>query len=166
MAQQAAGGGNDDVGTQTQALQLLVVAVAVVAAVDGDARDAVQIVAEALHGLVYLLCQLACGRHDNAVDGVLRVVAVVEHREDGQQVGRRLARARLCHAEHVVAVKNLGYTTFLYGCHVLEVHVVERVEDIVIEVCFFECHEIVNCKSSNSKLIRCLPVTVVGNEYI
>ena len=155
MREQATRCGNDDVGTHPQSLGFYVEAVAVVAAVDGHAADAVQVVAKALHGLVYLLCQFAGGRHDDAVDGILRVAAVVQHGEDGQQVGCRLACTGLCHADEVLAVQYLGDTLLLYGRHFLEVHVVECVEDVVVQICFFKCH-----------LVGCLFIAIVCYECV
>ena len=46
---------NHDISTHAEALQLLIVAVAVVAAINSHAAHILQVVAEALHGLVYLL---------------------------------------------------------------------------------------------------------------
>ena len=53
--------GDDNVSTHLQTFRLYVKAVTVVASIDCHAADAVKIVAEALHGLVYLLRQLAGG---------------------------------------------------------------------------------------------------------
>ena len=132
MGDEASGCGYHHVGSHAQALELLVVAVAVVAAVYSHAAHALQIVAEALHGLVYLLCQLACGRHDDAVDGIGGVASVVDLAQYGQQVGGGLAGAGLCHAEHVVSVQYLRDTLFLYGSASVEAHVVQCVEHVVI----------------------------------
>ena len=96
MGEQAPWRGNDHVSTHLEAFRLHVETAAVITAIDGDARDAVQIVAKALHGLVYLLCQLACGGHDDAVDGILGIAAVIKHAQHRQQVGSGLARTGLC----------------------------------------------------------------------
>ena len=133
MTEQTTRRGDDHRCSAAQALHLLVEARAVVAAIDGNGAHPVQIVGEALHGLVYLLGQFACGCHDHAVDGIFWIAAVVEHRQDGQQVGCRLARACLCHADDVASVEYLGDTLLLYGCHLLEVHVVECIEDVVVQ---------------------------------
>ena len=132
VADQSARCGYDHVGTQAKALELLVVAVAVVAAIDGHAAHVVKIIAEALHGLVYLLCQLACGAHDDAVDGVFGVAAVVELAQYGQQVSSRFACSCLCHAQEVVAFQYLWYALLLNGRAGLEAHVVESVENVVV----------------------------------
>ena len=66
------------VGTHLEALQLLVVAVAVVATVHSHAAHSREVVAEALHLLVNLLRQLSCWAHYYAVDGIGRIVALVE----------------------------------------------------------------------------------------
>ena len=83
VGDEAAGGGDDDVGSETKGFEFLVVSVAVVAAVDGQTADGAEVVAKALHGLIDLLGQLAGGRHDDGVDGVVGKTAVVEEGEDG-----------------------------------------------------------------------------------
>ena len=80
MGDEAAGRGNHHVSTQLERPDLLIVTVAVVASVNGHAAHIVEVVAEALHGLVDLLCQFTCGRHDDAVDGILGVTSIVKHR--------------------------------------------------------------------------------------
>ena len=140
MREQAAGSGNNDVRPHLEPLGFCVETGTVVAAIDGNAGDAVQVVAEPLHGLVYLLSQLARGSHDDAVDGILGVATVVEHGENGQQVGCRLACSCLCYAYDVALVKYFGDTSFLYRSHLLEVHVVECIKDVVVQICFFKCH--------------------------
>ena len=132
VADQSARCGDDHVGPQAKALELLVVAVAVVAAIDGHAAHIVKIIAEALHGLVYLLRQLACGAHDDAVDGIFGVAAVVELAQYGQQVSSRFACSCLCHAQEVVALQYLWYALLLNGRAGLEAHVVESVENVVV----------------------------------
>ena len=59
MGDEAARGGDDYIGAHAEAAQLLIVTVAVVAAVYGYAAHALQVIAEALHCLVYLLGELA-----------------------------------------------------------------------------------------------------------
>ena len=78
MRDEAARRGNDYICTETHAFHLLVIAVAVIAAVDGDTRHVGQVIGEALHGLVNLLCQLTGWRHDDAVDGILGIIAAVK----------------------------------------------------------------------------------------
>ena len=134
MADQTAGGGDNHIGAQAEAFRLLVVAVAVVAAVYRHTAHTVKIVADAFHGLVYLLGQLAGGAHNHTVDGVLWVVAVFYHAQNGQQVGGGLAGACLGHAYQVVTVQDGGYARLLDGRAGLEAHVVERIEKIVIQV--------------------------------
>ena len=134
VGDEAAGGGDDHVGTEGEALELLVVAVAVVAAIDGHARHAVEMVGEALHGLVDLLGQLARRRHDDAVDGVGRIAAVGQLGEDGEQVGCRLARAGLGDTQDVAAFEDVGDAAFLYGSARLELHVVQGVEHIIVQI--------------------------------
>ena len=142
MADEAAGGGDDHVGAKLQGALLLLVADAVVAAIDADAGDVVEVVGETLHGLVYLLGQLAGGGHDDTVDGIAREAAVAQLREHGQQVGGCLAGARLGYADEVAPFEQRRDGLFLNGRTLCEVHVVEGVKDIVVEVEFFELH---NC---------------------
>ena len=59
MGDETARGGDDYIGAHAEAAQLLIVTVAVVAAVYGYAAHALQVIAEALHRLVYLLGELA-----------------------------------------------------------------------------------------------------------
>ena len=141
MTEQAAGGSNDHRGTATQTLNLLVETRTVVTAIDGDAAHILQVVGKALHRLVNLLGQFAGGRHHNTVDGILGESAVVEHGEDRQQIGGCLTSTRLSYAQHVVTIKDFRDATFLNGCHLLEVHVVQRIKDIIVEICFFKCHK-------------------------
>ena len=70
MRNQSSRCSNDDVRPQTKRFQLLVVSVSVVSTINGNASNAVEEIAEPLHGLVYLLCQFACRSHDDAVDGI------------------------------------------------------------------------------------------------
>ena len=78
MTKQSARSSNKHIGTHTHRAQLLVVAVAIVTTINGHTTYIVEIVAEALHGLVYLLCKLACGRHDYSVDGILGIVSIIK----------------------------------------------------------------------------------------
>ena len=50
--------GDDNIGTHTETLQLLIVTVAVVSTIYSHAAHVLQIIAKALHRLVYLLCEL------------------------------------------------------------------------------------------------------------
>ena len=132
MGNEAAGSGNHHIGPETETLEFLVVTVAVVAAIHSHAAHPIEVVAEALHGLVDLLCQFARRRHDDTVDGILRIAAVVELAQDGQQIGGRFAGTGLCHAEHIVTFQYFRDTLFLNRCARIETHVIERVEHIVV----------------------------------
>jgi len=132
VAQEPSGGGDDDVGAHAEASQFLFVAVAVVSAVYGETAHTVEIVAESLHCLVYLLCQLARGTHYDAVYCVFGVVSVVELAEYGQQVGGCLACSCLCHSQHIVSLEYLRYALFLYRSARLEMHVIQCVEHVVV----------------------------------
>ena len=84
MTEQAPGSGDNHIRTHLESLRLYVEAAAVIAAIDGDTGNAVQIVTKTLHGLVYLLCQLTCGSHDDTIDSILRISAVIKHGKYGQ----------------------------------------------------------------------------------
>ena len=140
MTEQATWCGDEHISTQTHTTELLFITPAVVTAIDSHAADAIEIIAEALHGLVNLLGQFTGRRHDDAVNSILGIVAVIELREDRQQIGSSLARSCLCHTQHVVAIEDLGDTAFLDGGHLVEAHVIKRIEDIVVQICFFKFH--------------------------
>ena len=122
----------DDVCAALHGPLLLLVADAVVAAIDSHAADVVQVVGEALHGAVYLLREFAGWRHDDAVDGILGIIIVIKHGKDGQQIGGGLSRTCLSHSKHIVAIENLRDTTFLNRRHLFEAHIVERIENIIV----------------------------------
>ena len=133
MADEAPGCGDDDIGTERETTALLLVADAVVAAIDGYAAHG-DIVGEALHSLVDLLGQLTRGRHDDAVDGILGVATIADHAQDGEQVGCCLARTGLSHADEVASLEQGRYRVLLDGGTGGEVHRVECIEHVVIEV--------------------------------
>ena len=140
VTEQSARCSNQHIGTHTHRAQFLIVAVAIVAAINGHTTYIVEIITKALHGLVYLLSEFASGRHDDAVDGILGIIAIVELRENRQQVGCRFTSSRLGYTQHIVAVQNLRDASLLNGRHIFEVHVVKRIENIIVQICFFECH--------------------------
>ena len=98
VGDEATWGSDDYIGTHAQAFELLIIAVAIVAAINGHAAHSFQVIAETLHGLVYLLCKFAGRRHNHAVDGILRIASVIELAEDRQEVGGSLAGTRLCYS--------------------------------------------------------------------
>ena len=124
MAKQTPWCGNNHVSSHAQALHLLVIAWTVIATIYGHTAYTVKIIAESLHGLVYLLCQFACGRHDDAVDGIIGIVILVEHTENRQQIGSCLASTCLCHAHYVMIVEDFRNTFFLNWCAFLEAHII------------------------------------------
>ena len=134
MADESARCSDDDIRSALHGSLLLLVSDAVVAAIDGYAADVIQIICKALHGTINLLCKFACRRHDDAVDGIFRIAAVGEHAQYRQKVGCRLACSRLCDAHHVASLQNRRNGMLLNGSRFGEVHVVECIEDIVVEV--------------------------------
>ena len=84
MTEQAPGSGDNHICTHLESLCLNVETASVVAPIDCNTGNAVQIVAKTLHGLVYLLCQLTCGSHDDTIDSILRISAVIKHGKYGQ----------------------------------------------------------------------------------
>ena len=131
VADESSRGGNDDVGSQFESFALLFKADTVVAAIDGDGRHTVQIVGKSFHLLVYLLSQFSGWRHDDAIDGVFRIIAVAQFVEHGQQVGGRLSCASLCNAHQVSSLQNLGNGLFLDRGAFLKVHGIECVKQLV-----------------------------------
>ena len=83
MTEQAPGSGDNHICTHLESLCLYVEAAAVVAPIDCNTGNAFQIVAKTLHGLVYLLCQLTRGSHDDTIDSILRISAVIKHGQNG-----------------------------------------------------------------------------------
>ena len=69
---------NDDIGTKPQSFQFLIIATAVIATIDSHTGNTIQIVAEALHGLVYLLSQFTGRRHDDTINGIFGKSTIVE----------------------------------------------------------------------------------------
>ena len=131
MADETSGRGNNDVGTALESAQLLRKTDAVVAAIDRHAADGDE-VGEALHGLINLLGELAGGRHNDAVDGIVGEASVAEAAEDRQQISRRLSRAGLGNADEVAPLEQRRDGLLLNGRTLLEVHRVKRVKDIVV----------------------------------
>ena len=124
MADEASGSGNNHICTHLETLEFLIVAVAVVAAIYSHAANTIEIIAEALHGLVYLLSQLTCRAHYDAVDSVLWESAVIKTREDRQQIGSGLSGTCLSYAKKVATFEYWRDTLFLYGSTHVEAHVV------------------------------------------
>ncbi len=135
---QSARRSNDHRCTFLQRRQLVVVAVAIIAAIYRHAAYAVEIVSESLHSLVYLLCQLACGSHDETVHCIIFVATIVKARDDRKQIGCRLAGAGLRHTHDVTALDDRVYTCCLNGSTGLETHVVQGIEDVVVKKGLFK----------------------------
>ena len=110
--------------THAETLQLLIVAVAVVSTVYSHAAHVLQIIAEALHRLVNLLCELTGRRHDDAVDGILRIATIIQLAQYRQQIGCCLSGSGLGYAEHIMTFQYLWYTFFLYWGACVESHIV------------------------------------------
>ena len=43
-------------------------------------------------------------------------------------------------AQKITKYAVLRYTLLLDGCHIFEVHVVQRIENIIVQICFFKFH--------------------------
>ena len=151
----------DHRSTFLQRRQLVVVAVAVVAAIYRHAAYAVEIVSESLHGLVYLLCQLACGSHDETVHRIILVASVVKARDDWKQIGCRLAGAGLRHTHDVTALDDRVYACCLNGSTGLETHIVQGIEDVVVKKGLFEIFLL----HILSHYYVCQPTYEVGSVY-
>ena len=140
MAYETARCGYHHIGTHFKAFQFLIVTVSVVASIHGDAAHAVEIIAEALHGLVDLLRKFARRTHDNAVYGIARIASVIEFAENRQQISGSLARSSLCYTEQITSLKYGGDTFFLNRGTLVEVHIIQCVKHMVVEFCFVEIH--------------------------
>ena len=127
MADEPAWSGDDDIRSLLHSLLLLFVADAVVSAIYGHTADAVQIVAEALHGLVNLLRQFSSGAHDDTVDGILGESAILKQAQDRQKISRSLSGSGLCNAHHVPSFQDAWDGMFLDWSGFYEVHVVQCV---------------------------------------
>ena len=134
MADEPAWSGDDDIRSLLHSLLLLFVADAVVSAIYGHTADAVQIVAEALHGLVNLLRQFSSGAHDDTVDGILGESAILKQAQDRQKISRSLSGSGLCNAHHVPSLQDAWDGMFLDWSGFYEVHVVQCVQHQVIQV--------------------------------
>ena len=132
MRDEAAGRGNNDVCALRKGFAFLFEADSVVASVDGNAVGA-RVVGETLQGLVDLLGQLTCRRHDEAVYGVLRVRLFAQDGKHREEIGRRLAGAGLCNADEVLALEEGRNATRLYGGTLFETHVPKCVEHVFAE---------------------------------
>ena len=141
MRKQTAWCGDNHIGPHFKSFGLYVEAIAVITAIDGNGRDAFQIVAESLHGLVDLLSKFSGRGHHDAVYNIFRISPVIEHREYRQQIGCRLTSTRLSYTNQIVSIQYFGYTFLLYWRHFLEMHVVQCIEDIIIQICFFKSHD-------------------------
>ena len=139
MGEQSAWSGHYNVGAGAQAAALLLVALAVVTAIDGEAADR-RIVGKPLKCLINLAGELASRRHDETVDSFGRMGLRFEQCEERKQVGGCFPCAGLGYAYHIAAGEDMGYALFLYGGALLEVHVVERIEHIVGKGKVFEIH--------------------------
>ncbi len=124
--------GDDDVGTEGESAAFLLEPYAVVAAIDGYAADGHEI-GEGLDLLVDLLNEFSGWCHDEAVDGILRIVAGAQFVEYGQQIGSRLSCSCLCHADEVVTLEQGWNGFFLNGRTLLEIHGVERIENGIVK---------------------------------
>src|SRR5574344_132914 len=132
MAEQSSGSSDNHISSHLQTFHFLVIAVTVVSAIYGHAAYTVQVIAKSLHSLVYLHGQLARRRHDDAVDGILRITSVIHQTEYWQQVSCRFTCTRLCHTHHIVIVEYFRDTFFLYWCALIEMHIIERIQYIVV----------------------------------
>ena len=136
-------GGDHHVGAHQHAALLDIPALAVAAAVDHRRGDG-GIVGEALKLLVDLLRQLARGHDDERLDHIVLVALDQQPVEQRQRIGRGLARAGLGAADQVAPLENDRYGVLLHGGHLLEIHIVETVENLILEVQFVETHVVSN----------------------
>ena len=139
MRNHPARSGDDHVGTHEHAPLLDVPALAVAAAVD-DRRGDGQIIGETLELLVDLLRELARGHDDDRLDDVVGVALDEQPVQKRQGVGRGLARTGLGAADDVAPGEDDRNGVLLHGGHLAEIHIVETVEDFILQVEFVESH--------------------------
>ena len=126
--------GNNNISTALHSAFLLLVANTVVTTIDSYAADVFQIVSKALHGAVNLLGEFSRGGHNDTVDSILGITAVSQQAQYRQQICSCLARTRLCYAHYIATFQNRWDSVLLNGSRIGEVHVIKRIEDIIIEV--------------------------------
>ena len=141
VGDQTARRGDHHVGAAQHPLLLLLPAAAVAAAVDHRRRDG-HVIGESLQLGVDLHGQLARGNHHERLDHVVLVALDEQLVEQRQRVGRRLARSGLCAGDQVAAFEDHRNGGLLHGGHLLEIHVVEAVENLVFEIYFAESHNL------------------------
>ena len=121
-----------------QGSHFVVISVAVISAIDSHTADAIKIISEALHRLIYLLSQFPRRSHDKAVDSIIRISTIIETREHRKKIRSRLTSTRLSNTHDVVALDNRVYACCLYGSTCIKTHVIQGIKDIVIEQGFFK----------------------------
>ncbi|CCZ75682.1 putative uncharacterized protein [Alistipes finegoldii CAG:68] len=139
MRNHAAGSGDDHVRPHQHTPLLHVPALAVAAAVNDRGRDG-QVIGKALKLLVYLLRQFARGHDDHRFYHIVFVAFEQQPVQQRQRVGRRLARSRLRASDDVAAFENHRDRVFLHRSHLLKIHIVESVEDLILQLKFVKSH--------------------------
>ncbi len=129
MCYEAAGGGDDHIGSEFQCFLLPGECGAVGAAVDCH-RGQGQIVGESFHLAVNLLGELAGGSHHDAVHRFLRFGQAVQAVDYREEVCGGLAGAGLGAGNGVVAVEDDVDSLFLNRSALLEVHGIEGVRGV------------------------------------
>ena len=145
----AARRGDHDVRTHQHPAFLGVPALAVAAAIDHRRRDG-QIIRETLELLVDLLRQLARGHDDDRFHHIVGIAPDEQLVQQRQRIGRRLARSGLGAADDVAALQNHGNRVLLHGSHFMEIHILETVEDLILQVEFVKTHKSVILIVKNS----------------
>ena len=133
VADQAAGRGDNDVGTHLQSTLLPGIGDAVGATVDSHGGDGNE-VRKAVDLLIDLLRQFARRCHNDRIDRILWISASAQLADDGQHVGSRLASARLCAPDQVLTRENRRNGQLLNRRRLHEIHGLESVQHGVIEV--------------------------------
>ena len=134
MADETAGGGDDDIGTECKATTLLFVACTVVATIDSYAGDTRGVVGKALESLIDLLSEFTGGSHDDTIDGIRGVAAIAEKTENGEEEGSGLASTSLSHSYEIVAIEDGRDGMLLNGSSLYEVHRIECIKHVVVKI--------------------------------
>ena len=123
VGNKSAGRGDYNVGSKFKTLHLLIVSVAIIASINRHTAHSTKIIGEALHGLINLLGQFACRRHDNTIDGILGIAPVIEFGKYGQQIGSCLTCTRLGNTHNIFSFKDWWNATLLNRRANIKMHV-------------------------------------------
>lgn len=135
----APGGGDHHVRTHQHTALLHIPALAVATAVYDRGRHG-QVVRKSLELLVDLLRQFARRHDDHRFYHIVFVPFDQQPVEQRQRIGRRLAGSGLGATDDVAALQDHRDGVFLDRSHLLKIHIVKSVEDLILQVKFVKSH--------------------------